>query len=258
MPAALRKTAISFGMVHIPISLYPAVQEKGISFHQLTNDGVRIRQKKVREDNGAEVESADIIKGYEYAKGRYVTLTEEELERTRTARDRSIRILQFTPLEYIPPVYFDKSYLSAPDGSDRAYELLRLAMQDEGVIGIGQCVLWNRQNMLALIPEPDGIRVQTLFYQAQIRMFPRSSGKIEVSEDELHMGRLLVHSMIAPYAPEKYRDEYEERLIAAIQRKIDGQEIVAAAEPQGGIADLMEALRKSLAQVKVPEPTGAH
>lgn len=131
-------------------------------------------------------------------------------------------------------------------------------MQDEGVIGIGQCVLWNRQNMLALIPEPDGIRVQTLFYQAQIRMFPRSSGKIEVSEDELHMGRLLVHSMIAPYAPEKYRDEYEERLIAAIQRKIDGQEIVAAAEPQGGIADLMEALRKSLAQVKVPEPTGVH
>lgn len=93
MPAASRKTAISFGMVHIPISLYPAVQEKGISFHQLTNDGVRVRQKKVREDNGAEVESADIIKGYEYAKGRYVTLTEEELERTRTARDRSIRIL---------------------------------------------------------------------------------------------------------------------------------------------------------------------
>lgn len=91
MPAASRKTAISFGMVHIPISLYPAVQEKGISFHQLTNDGVRVRQKKVREDNGAEVESADIIKGYEYAKGRYVTLTEEELERTRTARDRSIR-----------------------------------------------------------------------------------------------------------------------------------------------------------------------
>ena len=117
MPAAARKAAISFGMVHIPVSLYTAVQEKGVGFNQLTRDGVRVRQKKVREDTGAEVQADQIVKGYEYAKGQYVILTDDELERIKTERDRTIRILHFAPPESIPSVYFDKSYLCAPDGS---------------------------------------------------------------------------------------------------------------------------------------------
>lgn len=257
MPAAARKAAISFGMVHIPVSLYAAVQERGVSFNQLTMDGVRIRQKKVREDTGAEVDSSAIVKGYEYAKGQYVVITDDELERIKTERDRAIRILHFAPPETIPSVYFDKSYLCAPDGSDKAYELLRRAMLDEGVIGIGQCVLWSKQTMLALIPEPDGIRMQTLFYRDQIKRLPVEPRQGAVSEAEMQMGRMLVHSMIAPYQPEQYRDEYEEKLLAAIQRKIDGQEIVAAAEPQGNIVNLMDALEKSLAQQgRQPELAG--
>lgn len=97
MPAAARKAAISFGMVHIPVSLYTAVQEKGVGFNQLTRDGVRVRQKKVREDTGAEVQADQIVKGYEYAKGQYVILTDDELERIKTERDRTIRILHFAP-----------------------------------------------------------------------------------------------------------------------------------------------------------------
>ena len=102
----------------------------------------------------------------------YVVITDDELERIKTERDRAIRILHFAPPETIPSVYFDKSYLCVPDGSDKAYELLRRAMLDEGVIGIGQCVLWSRQTMLALIPESDGIRMQTLFYRDQIKRLP--------------------------------------------------------------------------------------
>ena len=256
MPAAARKAAISFGMVHIPVSLYTAVQERGVSFNQLTEDGVRIRQKKVREDTSAEVDSSAIVKGYEYSKGQYVVITDDELERIKSVRDRAIRILHFAPPETIPSVYFDKSYLCAPDGSDKVYELLRRAMLEEGVIGIGQCVLWNRQTMLALIPEPDGIRMQTLFYRDQIKRLPVEPRQGEVSETEMQMGRMLVHSMIAPYQPERYRDEYEEKLLAAIQRKIDGQEIVAAAEPRGNIVSLMDALEKSLAQQRQPELAG--
>lgn len=103
MPAAARKAAISFGMVHIPVSLYTAVQEKGVGFNQLTRDGVRVRQKKVREDTGAEVQADQIVKGYEYAKGQYVILTDDELERIKTERDRTIRILHFAPPEPFHP-----------------------------------------------------------------------------------------------------------------------------------------------------------
>ena len=261
MPAAARKAAISFGMVYIPVSLYTAVQEKGISFNQLTKDGVRVRQKKVREDTGTEVDSSQIVKGYEYAKNQYVVISDEEFERIKSERDKAIRILHFTPPEAVPSVYFDKSYLSVPDGSDKAYELLRRAMLDEGVIGIAQCVLWNKQNMMALIPEETGIRIQTLFFQDQIKTLPVHARKQEISEVEMNMGKMLVHSMIAPYQPEVYHDEYEQKLISAIQRKIDGQEIVSAAEPQGNIISLMDALEKSLAAQqgqRQPEMAGVH
>ena len=158
---------------------------------KLTRDGVRVRQKKVREDTGAEVQADQIVKGYEYAKGQYVILTDDELERIKTERDRTIRILHFAPPESIPSVYFDKSYLCAPDGSDKAYELLRRSMLDEGVIGIGQCVLWSKQTMLALIPEPEGIRMQTLFYRDQIKRLPVQPRQGEVSDAEMRMGRML-------------------------------------------------------------------
>lgn len=246
MPAAVRKVAISFGMVYIPVALYTAAQERGVRFNQITPDGVRVHQKRVREDSGAEVPSSEICKGYEYAKGRYVVLTDEELERVQSERDRAIQILHFAPAGSIPPVYYDKSWLCAPDGGDKAYELLRRAMMEEQVVGVGQCVLWNRQDMLALIPEENGIRVQTLFYRQQLRTSPFSAPQAQVTEAEMRMGKQLVQAMTRPYQPENYRDEYEEKLLAAIQRKIDGQEITAAAEPARNVIDLMEALQKSL------------
>ena len=265
MPAAARKAAISFGMVYIPVSLYTAVQDKGIGFNQLTKDGVRIRQKKVREDTGAEVPASDIAKGYEYARGQYVIITDDELERIKSERDKAINILHFTTPESIPSVYFDKSYLVTPDGSDKAYELLRRVMIERGVIAIAKSVLWSKENMMALIPEENGIRMQTLFYQNQIKYVPMATRKAEISDAELSMGKLLVDSMVRPYQPELYRDEYEEKLLAAIQRKVDGQEIVAAPQQrENNVINLMEALQRSLAQQggkqpdRKPELAGVH
>lgn len=255
MPAAARKAAISFGMVYIPVSLYTAVQEKGIGFNQLTTDGVRVRQKKVREDTGAEVAASDIVKGYEYARGQYVVITDDEMEKLKSERDKAINILHFTTPESLPSVYYDKSYLVAPDGSDKAYELLRRAMMERGVIGIAKSVLWSKETMMALIPEENGIRMQTLFYQNQIKYVPMATRRAEVSDAELDMGRMLVDSMVRPYQPELYRDEYEEKLLVAIQRKVDGQEIVAAPQQrESNVIDLMEALQKSLAQQGVKQP----
>lgn len=252
MPAAVRKAAISFGMVYIPVSLYTAVQEKGIGFNQLTLDGVRVRQKKVREDTGAEVSASDIVKGYEYARGQYVVITDDEMEKLKSERDKAINILHFTTPESIPSVYFDKSYLVAPDGSDKAYELLRRAMLERGVIGIAKSVLWSRETMMALIPEENGIRMQTLFYQNQIKYAPMASRHAEVSEAELNMGKMLVDSMVRPYQPALYRDEYEEKLLSAIQRKVEGKEIIAAPQQhETNVIDLMDALQRSLAQQEV-------
>lgn len=258
MPAAARKAAICFGLVYIPVSLYTAVQEKGVGFNQLTADGVRVRQKKVREDTGAEVSSSEIVKGYEYARGQYVVITDDEMERIKSERDKAINILQFTTPESIPSVYFDKSYLVAPDGSDKAYELLRRAMLERGVIAIAKAVLWSKETMMALIPEESGIRMQTLFYQSQIKYVPTASRRTDVSEAEINMGKMLVDSMVRPYQPELYKDEYEEKLLAAIQRKVDGQEIVTAPQQrQSNVIDLMEALQRSLAQQGVRQPEKA-
>ena len=161
-------------------------------------------------------------------------------------RGRAIQILHFAPPRGIPPVYFDKPYPCAPDGGGKTYGLLRCAMAEGHAVGIGQCVPWNRQGMLALIPEESGIRVQTLFYRQQLRTSPFSAPQAQVTEAEMRMGKQLVQAMTRPYQPEDYRDEYEEKLLAAIQRKIDGQEITAAAEPAHNVIDLMEALQKSL------------
>ena len=111
------------------------------------------------------------------------------MESIQSERDRAIQILHFAPARSIPSVYYDKSYLCAPDGGDKAYELLRRAMMEEHVVSVGQCVLWNRQDMLALIPEENGIRVQTLFYRQQLRMPPFSAPQVQVTEAEMRMDR---------------------------------------------------------------------
>ena len=138
-------------------------------------------------------------------------------------------------------------------------------MSERGVIAIAKSVLWTKETMMALIPEDNGIRMQTLFYQNQIKYVPMAARKTEVSDAELNMGKMLVDSMVHPYQPELYRDEYEEKLLAAIQRKVDGQDIVAAPQRrESNVIDLMEALQRSLAQQGLrtpernPELAGVH
>jgi DNA end-binding protein Ku len=185
-----------------------------------------------------------------------VVVTDDEIEELKTERDKTISILHFTEQGSIPSVYFDKSYLVAPDGGDKAYELLRRAMLESGVIGVARSVLWSKESMMALIPEENGIRLQTLFYMSQIKTLPMPARRAEVADTELNMGKLLVQSMIQPYQPELYRDEYETRLMEAIQRKVEGREFVDTMPQQsaGNVIDLMEALERSLAQRQMVPP----
>lgn len=253
--AVSHKGAISFGLVHIPVSLYTATQDNDIHFNQLhKEDNSRIRYKKVCAHCNKEVTNDDIIKGFEYDKDQYVIMTDEDFEKIKTEKDRSIQILHFTSLNQISPVYYDKTYHAVPNaGGEKAFELLRTAMMEEGKIAIGKTVMGNSETLMAIIPREDGIIIEKMFYEDEIKELPKTYTKTDVNPDELKMAKTLISSMDKPFDPDMYKDEYQERLKEVIERKIAGQEVVAAAtteEPLNNVINLMDALKKSVEQNK--------
>lgn len=252
--------AISFGLVHIPISLYTATKDDEVHFNQLYKEDMsRIRYKKTAGESGREVDGKDIVKGYEYEKDKYVLVTDDEMERIKTEKDRSIRILQFTNVESIPIIYFNKPYYVLPEkGGERAFSLLRTAMQSQGKAAIGKTVLGSKETILALVPTAEGLVMQTMFYQSQIREVPKDVTYPEPAAEELEMAKLLLNSMDKPFDPGLYKDEYQERLRGLIEDKIEGKEVIAPPEAQGAqIINLMDALKASLAQADSADHEGA-
>ena len=258
MPAAAHKAAIAFGMVYIPVSLYTSVSDSGISFNQLSADGKsRIQYKKVRADNGQEVAPGEIVKGFQYEKDKYVILTNDEIERMKSKKDKAITILHFCPPESVPPIFYEKTYYVVPDGGgDKAYALLLQAMRDEGKMAIATTVIGTKETLVALVPQEDGLMAETLHYLEEIRAMPKPLMAPQLSPQELDMAKMLVRSMDKAFEPTLYRDTYRERLLEAIQAKIRGQEVVAPNDEQpGNVTDLMDAMKAMLAQQgQVPPP----
>lgn len=245
----IQKGAISFGLVYIPVSLYTATQDSDISFNQLHKaDKSRIRYKKVCAHCGKEVEAKDIVRGYQYAKDQYVVITDEEIESIKTEKDRTITIMSFAALEEISPVYYDKAYHVVPQkGGGKALELLRRAMLETQRAALGRTVFGNSEKLLVIIPREDGMLIQTLLYQDDIKEIPVAYEKPNVSEAELDMAKQLIQGMEEPFAPEKYKDEFQEKLKALIADKIAGKTVTAPKEEKpGAIIDLMEALKASV------------
>lgn len=248
-----RKTVITFGMVAIPVAMYTATQDNDIHFNQLhKDDNGRIRYKKTCAHCGKEIGSQDIVKGFEYDDGKYVVVTDEEIEKIKTEKEKSIQILHFAQLNQISPVYYDKTYQAVPQpGGEKPFELLRAALFEEKKIAIGKAVLGAKDTLMAIIPREDGMLISTMFYADDVRELPKNYNKPEVSEQEMSMAKLLINSMDTPFDPEKYKDEYQEKLRALIQAKISGQEVVAAEEEEPGkVVDLMEALKASVEKAK--------
>lgn len=248
------KSAISFGLVHIPISLHTATQDNDVSFNQLhKEDHSRIRYKKTCGHCGKEVKTDDIIKGFQYDKDQYVIVTEDDFEKIKTEKQRTMQILHFTTLDSISPVYYDKTYHAVPEaGGDKAFELLRTAMMQEQVVAVAKTVLGTKETLLTLIPREDGLLIQTMFYADEVKALPQGYNKPPVVDAELAMAKQLISGMIKPFAPEEYKDEYQERLRELIATKIAGKEVVSASsdtQPEGGkVIDLMEALKASVEQ----------
>ncbi len=244
-----RKSVITFGMVAIPIAMYTATQDNDIHFNQLhKEDGSRVRYKKTCAHCGQELATADIVKGFEYEKDQYVVVTEEEIDKIKTEKEKSIQILHFAQLNQISPVYYDKTYQAAPEmGGEKAFELLRSALMAEQKIAIGKTVMGTKDTLMAIIPREDGILISTMFYADDIKALQKQYNKPDVSEPELNMAKLLISSMDTPFDPSKYKDEYQVKLRALIETKISGKEVVAAeTENAGKVIDLMEALKASV------------
>lgn len=260
--AVSHKGAISFGLVHIPVSLYTATQDNDISFNQLhKEDNSRIRYKKTCAHCGKEVTSKDIVKGFEYDKDQYVIMTDDDFENIKTEKDKTIQILHFANLNQISPVYYDKTYHAVPNtGGEKAFELLRTAMMEEGKIAIGKTVMGNSETLLAIIPREDGIIIEKMFYEDEIKELPKTYTKTEVIPDELKMAKTLISSMDKPFEPSMYKDEYQDRLKEVIEKKIAGKEVVVATsseEPKSNVINLMDALRKSVEQQAKPNKSKA-
>lgn len=255
--AVTAKTVISFGLVAIPVAMYTATQDNDISFNQLhKDDHQRIKYKKVCAHCGEEVGADDIVKGYQYDKDHYVIVTDDEIERIKTEKEKSIQILHFAQLNQISPIYYDKCYHVVPEaGGDKAFELLRRALMDEQKVAIGKTVMGSQETLMSIIPREDGVLIATMHYADEIKDIPKAYNKPEVSEQELTMARQLISSMDTPFDAEKYHDEYQVKLRQLIEDKIAGKDVVAAtAEGADNVIDLMEALKASIEQAKSEKP----
>lgn len=253
--AVAHKGAISFGLVHIPIQLYRTTQDNDISFNQLCKaTKQRVTYKKYCPHCDKELKPDEIVKGYQYEKNKYVIMDKDEIEQLKAEKDRTITILMFTAFDEIPDIYYEKNYYAVPEKhAEKAYELLRNAMQKEQVVAIAKTIIGTKETLLALCPERDEIIVKTLFYKDEIVDNPTSFKHPKLIKAELDMATKLVHSMRQPFAPDDYHDEFQERLRSAIEDKINGEHIVHASDQKTSMAspvDLMEALKQSLQETK--------
>ena len=253
--AVAHKGAISFGLVHIPIQMYRTTQDSDISFNQLCKKSKeRVTYKKFCPSCEKELKANDIVKGYQYEKDKYVIMSNEEIESLKVDKDRTIHILHFSELSQIDDVYYEKNYYAIPEKhAEKAYELLFQAMKKQNVIAIAKTVIGTKETLLALSPEANGIMVKTLYYQDEIVESPKTIAHPKVFKAEMEMAKQLIQSMMQPFEPDSYHDEFQERLRTAIEEKINGQDIVHGSDRKQDVVtpiDLMEALQQSISSTK--------
>jgi DNA end-binding protein Ku len=255
MPRSMWKGAISFGLVTIPVSVYPATEEKTLRFNQLHDeDGGRIRMKRVCSVDGEEVGYEHIVKGYEYEKDRYVILTDEDFEAVPVESSRAIDIQQFVDLEEIDPMMYKKSYYLVPEETGaKAYALLREALNRSGKVGVAKVSFRDKEHLAALRFRDEAFVLETMYWPDEIREadFGGIDVTAKVRSNELEMAQTLIDNLSADWDPAEFKDEYREAMLGIVEAKINGEEIeVVEAEPTAKVVDLMDALKASVAAAK--------
>jgi DNA end-binding protein Ku len=245
--------AISFGLVSIPVNLYLAASSESPSFNLLHAEcGSRIKQQRFCPACNKVVERQDLVRGYEVEKNQYVRVTDEELKALEGEASEAIEIFEFVPLAKVDPIYFERSYYLGPDkGGEKPYRLLADAMVEAGKVALAKFVLRGKENLVIIRPAQKGLIMHTMYFADEVRNFAEigkgESAKISPSETKLAT-RLIDELSNDAFEPEKYEDEYAQRVLDLVKKKAEGEEITVShpAPQRGNVIDLMEALKKSL------------
>src|SRR5712664_2988366 len=255
---------VSFGMVSIPVKLFSATEaSRAISFNLLHKAcGSRLKQQYLCVKEEVVVPREDMVKGYQFAKDQYVMFSPEELKAMEEVGTHSAEITEFVPLKTVDPVYFDKAYYLGPDkGGAKPYALLARALRESGRCALGRWAARGKQYIVMIRPVDDGLVMQQLLYAGEVRSIKEIEiPKTEVKDAELKLAQQLIEQQASDkFDPSAYTDEVRVRIETAVQKKVEGQEITMAEEPQEGaqVIDLMEALRASLDKKKTPAPAKA-
>ena len=252
-PRSIGSGAISFGLVSIPVKLYVATSSQAPSFHLLhAKCGNRIRQQRVCPVDDEVVEREQLVKGYEFAKDQYVRVTDDELKALEGEASEAIEISEFVPLSKVDPIYFERSYYLGPDkGGEKAYRLLTDTMTQVGKVALAKFVMRGKENLVIVRAAQKGLMMHTMYFANEVRSFDEipkgESAKITGAETSLAI-RLIDELSNDEFEPEKYHDEYSERVLKLVNEKAEGKEITLA-QPiaqRGQVIDLMAALKESL------------
>src|SRR5215472_4546525 len=251
---ALASLTVTFGMVSIPVKLYTATQaQANVSFNLLHSAcGSRLKQQYVCIREGVVVERADMVKGFEFAKDQYVTFTPEELKEMEEKGTQTIEISEFVPAETVDPLYYDKAYFLGPDkGGAKPYALLAESMRETGKTAVGRYAARGKQYIVQLRAVPGGLVMQQLLYAPEVRSISEVGiEEAPVRDSELALAKQLIGQISSKaFDPTQYEDDVKKRIEAAVQKKVDGEEIaISPSAPETGaqVIDLMEALRASL------------
>jgi DNA end-binding protein Ku len=249
----LSSATIAFGLVSIPVKLYSAAESAAsVHFNQIDRrDGSRIKQQLVSAKTGEIVPKDEIVKGYEFAKNQYVLFTAEELKALEVSASQSIKVDEFVPADSVDRIYFDKAYYLAPDkGGAGAYALFSEALKETKRVAIGRYAARGKQYLVAVRPKDGGLLLEQLHYADEIRSFGEIPlDKVEIKDAELSLAKMLIDQLTSEqFEPARYHDEVREKVLALIERKVQGESIsvAPAEEPEHKIVDLMEALKASL------------
>lgn len=240
-------------MVTIPVALYPAVEDKDVSLHQVHRKcGSRIKYQKWCPVDHEVVPPEEIARAYEVSKGRYVLVEEEDLEALPIPTKQTITVGAFVDASQIDPLYFDKPYYLEPEETGKKpYALLMKALEERGMAALGKVALRNRESLTLLRASGGRIMLETLHFPDEIREHKHEGGRVKVDEKELKMALSLVDLLTEEFDPQKYHDDYREALMDRIEAKAHGEEITQQPdEPQAEVIDLVEALRRSIESVK--------
>jgi DNA end-binding protein Ku len=252
VPRPIWSGAISFGLVSVPVRLFPATESKELKFHFLDRrDMSPIGYDKVNKNTGQSVDADDVIRAFEVAKGQYVELEDEDVDRLDIELTHAIDICDFVSLADIDPIQFRKAYYLVPqDGAEKPYRLLVRALEETGRVAIAKIVIRNKQHLAAIRAHDDVLVLETMYYADEIRR-PEEVPKPRVQPAEVEMAKTLIENLAGEWEPERYHDRYRNQLLDLLRKKAKGKPLPEPAQAEEGeVVDLMEALRQSVDATK--------